>query len=102
MNNQRSPVEEQTRNLVGVRVEFLTREETVENQARIRQSTWLNSQGLNGARIRRVGSAQPWQGRVVVRAICGTVGVVIPHEPAIFQHPIPCKRYRRKTYDIGG
>lgn len=79
MNNQRSPVEEQTRNLVRVRVELLTGHETVEHQTRVGQATGLNGQWGNGARVCRVSGTQPWESRVVVRAICGTVLVVVSH-----------------------
>lgn len=79
MNNQRSPVEEQTRNLVRVGVELLTGHETVEHQTRVRQATGLNGQWGDGARVCRVGGTQPWESRVVVRAIRGTVLVVVSH-----------------------
>lgn len=79
VNNQRRPVEEQTRNLVRVRVELLTGHETVEDQTRIGQTTGLNGQWGDGTRVCRVSGTQPWESRVVVRAICGTVLVVISH-----------------------
>ena len=86
MDNQRSPVEEQAGDLVGVRVELLTGKKAVKNQSRVWQTTGLDGQRLNGSRVCCVRSSQPWKGRVVVRAICGPVGVFWSHVPAPSQY----------------
>lgn len=79
VNNQRSPVEEKTGNLVRVRRKLLTSEESVENQTGIGKASRLDGQGLNGARVCRVGGSEPWKSGVVVRAVSRSVGVLVTH-----------------------
>ena len=79
MNNERCPVEEHTRHLVGVWGKLLTGKEAVEDQTGIRQSGGLDGQGRNRAAVGGISSAQPGEGRVVVGAVGRAVFVVIAH-----------------------
>jgi hypothetical protein len=69
VNDERSPVEENTRHLVGVRVKLLASKEAIEEQAGVGQTGGLNGQGRDGAAIGGISSAQPWKGRVVIGAV---------------------------------
>jgi hypothetical protein len=79
MNDERGPVEENTRHLVGVRGKLLTGKQAVEDQTGVGQTSGLDSQGRNGAAVGGISSAQPGEGRVVVGAVGGAVFVVIAH-----------------------
>lgn len=79
MNNQRGPVEEDTGDLVGVRSKLLTSKEGIKNQTGVGQSAGLDGQGSNCAAVWGIGSSQPWESRVVVRAIGRAVLVLVSH-----------------------
>lgn len=86
-----------------MRVELLTSKDTVKHQSCVWQTTGLNGQWSNGSRVCCVRSSQPWKGRVVVRAICGPVGVFWSHVPALSQHLLnQTEPHKTKTYDNGG
>lgn len=83
MDNQRGPVEEHGRDLVGVRSELLTSEQAVEDQTRVGQTAGLDCERGNCAAVCGVGSTQPREGGVVVGTISGTVLVLITHVTAV-------------------
>lgn len=81
VNDQRRPVKEETGDFVRMGSKFLTSKQAVEYQPRVGQSTRLDGQRKDGASVWSIRSSQPWQGRVVVRAICRSVGVFVSHVP---------------------
>lgn len=79
MNDERGPVEENTRHLVGVRIKLLAGKQAVEDQTGVGQASGLDGQGRDGAAVGGISSAQPGEGRVVVGTVGGTILVVITH-----------------------
>jgi hypothetical protein len=79
VDDKGSPIEEDTGHLVGVRGELLTSEQAVEDQARVGQTAWLDSERRNGPAVGSISRTQLRLGRVVVRAVCGTVFIIIAH-----------------------
>lgn len=51
VNDKRSPVEENTRHLVGVRSEFLAGKQAIEDQARVGETGGLDGQRRDGAAV---------------------------------------------------
>jgi hypothetical protein len=77
VDDQGSPSEEDTGNFVGMRCKNLTGHDTVEDQSSVGQGAWLSGHWLNGASISGVRLSKPWENRVVVGAISGSILILI-------------------------